>query len=79
VRLVIQAPKKYDYGQEVLYASTDENGAATTTPCAVVGIMPVETLEQAESLGHPCGSVLYTVEFGDGPDKLVSESELGPL
>jgi hypothetical protein len=45
-------------------------------PCAVVGITPIETLEQVELFGYPMGTVMYTVEFGDGTDKLVMESDL---
>jgi len=67
---------KYDYGEEVLYNCSDDDGMATTIPCAIVGITPVETIEQAKAFGYPRGSILYTIEFGDGADKLVSENEL---
>jgi hypothetical protein len=46
------------------------------TPCAVVAITTVDSLKQAEVFGYPRGTVVYTVEFGDGTDKTVSEDEL---
>ena len=67
---------KYDYGQEVIYNCSDDKGMATTMRCAIVGITPVETIEQAKAFGYPRGTILYTIEFGDGTDKLVSENEL---
>jgi len=65
---------KFDYGQGVLYNPTTESG--TTKPASVVGITPVETDKQVENFGYPRGTVLYLIEFGDGTDKLVPESDL---
>jgi hypothetical protein len=70
---------KYDYGQEVICRLSTEEGTATTKPCSVVAITPIETAKQAEVFGHPLGTVMYTVEFADGSDKLVSESDLTEL
>jgi len=42
----------------------------------VVGITPVEREEQEKAFKYPIGTILYTVEFGDGTDTLVSESDL---
>ena len=67
---------KFDYGQEVLYKRPSGDGLVVTR-CCIVGITPVETAEQSELFGHPRGTVMYTIEFGDGTDKLVPEDELG--
>jgi hypothetical protein len=58
---------KFDYGDSVQLASR---------PCEVVGITAVESAEQAETLNVAIGTVLYTVEFGDGSDALVPEIAL---
>lgn len=42
-------------------------------PGEVVGITMVENATQAAALGYPIGSVLYTVEFGDGSEMFLSE------
>jgi len=47
-----------------------------TKPCSVVAITPIEDAKQVEIFGHPLGTIMYTVEFADGTDKLVSESDL---
>jgi hypothetical protein len=67
---------KYDYGEEVNYRHLDENGRPVSDSCAVVGITTVETDDQSQHFRYPVGTVLYTVEFGDGADKLVAEGEL---
>ena len=67
---------KYDYGDEVTYKHLDENGRLVSDVCAVVGITTVETDPQSQHFGYQVGTVLYTVEFGDGSDKLVAEKEL---
>jgi hypothetical protein len=50
--------------------------AATLKPCAVVGITHVASVQQTKVFNVPLGTVLYTVEFGDGSDALVREDEL---
>ena len=67
---------KYDYGDEVTYKHLDENGRLVSDPCVVVGITTVETDPQSRHFGYPVGTVLYTVEFGDGADTLVAEGKL---
>ena len=67
---------KHDYGDEVTYEHLDENGRLASDPCVVVGITTVETDPQSQHFGYPVGTVLYTIEFGDGTDKLVAESAL---
>lgn len=69
---------KYDYGQPVLYRAST-NALMVTTPCSVVAITTVETPKQAEVFGYPLGTVVYTVEFGDGTDQTVSEAELSSV
>jgi len=68
---------KYDYGQAVICKLLPVGGIDTTKLCSVVAITPVETADQAKIFGYPPGTVLYTVEFGDGTDRLVSEDDLG--
>jgi hypothetical protein len=70
---------KYDYGDEVLFKGIDEGGEAVIKQCSVVGITEVQSQRQAEMLASPIGAVFYTVEFGDGSDRLVSEDVLSPL
>jgi hypothetical protein len=60
---------KYDFGDSVQLADTLE-------PCEIVGITVVDSVQQAEALSVPLGSVLYTVEFADGSDALVPEAAL---
>jgi hypothetical protein len=63
---------KYGLGDSVQLAVTPE-------PCEVVGITHVESVHQAEALNVPLGTVLYTVEFGDGFDALLPEGALEPF
>jgi hypothetical protein len=69
---------KFNYGDEVNLRQTDDSGRLINKACSVVGITPVETEEQSRVFGYPTGTVLYTVEFGDGSDKLVPEDQLSP-
>ena len=66
---------EYDHGQHVYYRPSSKQNMVMT-PCAVVAITTVDSLKQAEVFGYPRGTVVYTVEFGDGTDKTVSEDEL---
>jgi hypothetical protein len=68
---------QFDYGDLVRVASADQNHAEKTG--SIVGITPVETDDQALVFGTPKGTVLYTVEFGDGSDALIRESSLVAL
>jgi hypothetical protein len=63
---------RFDYGDLVAVDQPQRAGS-------IVGITPVATEEQAALLGHPKGTVLYTVEFGDGSDALIPESRLTAL
>ena len=67
---------KYDYGQTVLCKLVSEGGVIVTRPGAVVSIASVDTAEQAEVFGYPPGTVVYTIELGDGSDRTASEAEL---
>jgi hypothetical protein len=69
---------KFDYGDEVVLRTKDGARGAVERLCAVVGITPIESERQAAHFGCPIGSVLYTVEFDDGTDTLVSEDDLRP-
>jgi hypothetical protein len=67
---------KFDYGDEVVRETRDDAGSIAEKGCAIVGVALVETEEQAEHFKLPVGTVLYTVEFGDGTDALVPEADL---
>jgi len=71
-----QTNMKFDYGDEVVLRTKNDSGSVAENWCAVVGITPVASDEQAIHFKYPVGTVLYTVEFADGSDKLVSESDL---
>jgi hypothetical protein len=68
----------YDYGDEVRLTVLNERGESVDRPAAVVGITEVAAARQSEALGHPVGTILYTVEFADGSDQLVPEDQLAP-
>jgi len=70
---------KYDFGDSVQLAVMDENGRSLLKPCEVVGITRVESVQQSEIFKVPIGTVLYTVEFGDGSDVSVPEGALETL
>jgi hypothetical protein len=70
---------KFDYGDEVLLKTKDDARSVAEKRGAIVGVTPVETQEQAEHFERPVGTVLYTVEFGDGTDALVPEADLRPI
>ena len=70
---------KFDYGQAVLREPPSQKGMVTKRPGSVVGITPVETPAQVEHFGYPLGTVLYTIEYSDGTDQLVPESELSEM
>jgi hypothetical protein len=68
---------KFDYGDEVvLRVPKDVAGGAVDKLCVVVSITPIETEQQAQRFARAVGEVLYTVEFGDGSDLLVPETDL---
>jgi hypothetical protein len=67
---------KFDYGDEVVATTKDDAGNIVERKCCVVGITPLEREEQEKVFKYPLGTVLYTVEFGDGTDTLVPESDL---
>jgi hypothetical protein len=67
---------KFDYGDEVVFRQADRNNDLAGKTCSIVGITPIETEDQVRVFGYPLGTVLYTVEFGDGSDKLVPEAAL---
>lgn len=70
---------KYDYGDDVVFGEEDQNGGVLAKHGAVVGITPIETAEQSRVFAHPVGTVLYTIEFGDGSDALIPEDQLRAL
>jgi hypothetical protein len=69
---------KFDYGDEVMLRTKDDGGNVVERKCFVVGITPVENEEDEKVFKYPRGTVLYTVEFLDGTDTLVAESDLRP-
>lgn len=70
---------KFDYGDDVVVRTADQGKGALDKPATVVGVTSVETAEQSRVFGCPVGTMLYTVEFGDGSDALVTEENLEPL
>lgn len=70
---------KYDYGDDVLVDTAGRNGSALKQSGTVVGISPVENAAQSRAFEYPIGTILYTVEFGDGSDGLFPEEQLAPL
>jgi hypothetical protein len=70
---------KFDCGDEVKLRTKDDAGTVAEKPCAVVSITPVESEEQTRHFKRPVGTILYTVEFSDGTDALVTEADLQPL
>ena len=68
---------QFDYGDLVRVDAADQSHAEKSG--SIVGITPVETDEQALHFASPKGTVLYTVEFGDGSDALIPGSILVPL
>jgi hypothetical protein len=70
---------KSDYGDEAVARARDGTGSVAEKRCAIVGITPVASDEQAEQFKCPVGTILYTVEFGDGTDALVPEADLRPV
>jgi len=67
---------KFNYGDAVILGEIDATGNSIKRPGSVVAITPVETEQQTHAFGYPLGTVLYTVEFGDGSDQLVPEDAL---
>ncbi len=67
---------KFDYGDTVTYRATDVAGNVVDKLCDVVAITLIENDKQAEHYGYPLGTVVYTVEFGDGTDAHVPERDL---
>lgn len=70
---------KFVCGDSVQLAITGEDGEALLKSCEAVGITSVESVQQAVAFRVPLGTVLYTVEFGDGSEAFMPESALSPL
>jgi hypothetical protein len=67
---------KFDYGDQVVVTHTEGSGRVVKRTCAIVGITPVVTEKQSQKFGHPVGTTMYTVEFGDRTNANIAESEL---
>lgn len=65
----------FDYGDEV---NVKADGVGSRIG-AIVGVTRVETAEQALNFGCHLGATVYTVEFGDGSDELVTQEQLESL
>ena len=67
----------YDHGDTVLVLGlgSDRKDEAVGE---IVAITEIVTNEQATALGHAVGTIVYTVEFGDGTDADVSSERLKP-
>lgn len=78
-RSTISKDMKYDYGDDLILKADDGRGNVVQKVCTVVGITSVDNAEQSRAFGQPVGTVLYSIEFGDGSDALVVEERLEPL
>jgi hypothetical protein len=67
---------RFDYGDAAIAILSMGGEPNATRPCAVVGITRIDSNEQSVNFGHPVGTTLYTVEFGDGSEALVPEEHL---
>ena len=67
---------KYDYGDDVVLKTEGLNGVILKKTGTVVGITIVENDNQVPIFGHPIGTILYTVEFGDGSDSMIPEENV---
>jgi len=67
---------KYDFGDGVIFRETGPSGDSLGRAASVVAITPVETEAQVDFFGYPLGTILYTIEFCNGSDKLVPEDAL---
>lgn len=70
---------KFDYGDQVLAKTKDDHGNLVEKEAVVVSITTLETQEQTRYFERPLGTVLYTVEFGDGTDALIAQEDLRAL
>ena len=66
----------FDYGDVVTVKTRDNGGKIAERKGVVVAFNEIKTKAQAEATNFPIGTVLYTVEFGDGTDSQVSEGDL---
>ncbi len=69
----------FDYGDQAIAKTKDDTGRVTEQKCVIVGITPVDSEEKAKHFKCAVGTLVYTVEFGDGTDALVLEADLQPL
>jgi len=67
---------KFDYGDHVVVTRTEGSGRVVQRTCAIVGITPVVTEKQSQKFGYPVGTIMYTVEFGDGTNANFSGNDL---
>jgi len=65
---------QFDFGDEVVRVGVD--GTETGQPGAVVEFTEVKFPEQIQRYGYPLGTILCTVEFGDGTAQMIPESDL---
>ena len=72
----IKGIMKYDYGDDVALKTEGRNGVILKKTGTVVGITIVENDNQVRIFGHPIGTILYTVEFGDGSDSMIPEENV---
>ena len=67
---------KFDCGDEAIFMETGPGDISITKTCCIVGITLVETESQVPIFGYPLGTTMYTIELGDGSDRLVPEKVL---
>jgi hypothetical protein len=69
---------EFTYGDEVLIKRKYVGGTVVERSGVVVGMTTIQTDVQAQHFNRPVSTTVYTGEFGDGSDALISGGELRP-
>jgi hypothetical protein len=67
---------RFNWGDNAAIASDAPADARPGAEVSVCGMRTIETAQQAAAAGHPVGTILYVVEFGDGSALEVPEAWL---
>ena len=66
----------FDYGDEVIVKTVTSDAAPISRVGSVVAMTTIENVDLAEKYTKSVGTVLYTVELGDGSEGLFSADQL---
>ena len=69
---------RYDYGQTVRVSAHAPGAFRPGQLVAVVGMHRIERDDHALQMGHPVGTVLYTIEYDDGSSVQIPEEYIEP-